>query len=248
MFNPLTGEWTLRYDIPGEWKELPVYYWTGNRLDSVLMGDGLWRMVYDANGNPVRADHFIAEAYKCWFEYDDEGRLARCVKTTLEDDAGTRVTTETNTYTYANGKVQKKETTHDYSQVTPTPDSYISETCFYTWEGDNVIATTRYSEYINGKRDTTYVTYEYTTLPNPFYGFIPLQAEFGYFLMSSNGVDGFSKNLISSDSQHKPEVAQYQYEYTTEGDRVVSFVKSGVAGNGMTRLTTTFDCKLEYAE
>ena len=247
-FDPVTGEWTVSHDKPGEWIDLPQYYWTGNRLDSVLTGDGLWRLSYDANGNAIRANHFVSEATKYLFEYGSEGRLVRSVKTVPEDETGTRIIIETDTYTYANGKLQKKERVNDYSQIDPNPTSSILETCLYTWEGDNVISTTNYKECLDGTRDTTYVTFDYTTLLNPFYGNKLLQAGFAdFFLTPTSGVDALNKNLISSFAI-EPEGSQYNYEYTTEGDRVVSFVSTTIAGNNIMRMTSTRLCKLEYAE
>ncbi len=239
----VAGKWVTLYDRAKERALLYGFQRTGDRLESIETADGIWVLTYDNNQRVINAK-ISNSRFNYSYEYDAQGRLAQTVHTVPFD--GIIDIIHTTTYTYSNNKLVKTECTNAFTgEIEVSPTATTKEVTSYEWQGDNVLSKTVESDLLNGGHSTEVISYEYTTLLNPFYNDILLQT--GLFSIAGIGDDSsaLSKNLVKTATVG---TVVYYYEYTTAGDRVVSFVRDYTAENDAIRVTTHGVYELEYVE
>ena len=239
----VAGNWVTLYDRANERSLLYGFQRTGDRLESIETTNGTWVLTYDNSQHVINAKLNNAR-FNYAYEYDAQGRLAQTVYTVPFD--GIVDIIHTTTYTYSGNKLVKTECTNVFTGETEvSPTATVKEVTSYEWQGDNVVSKTVENDLLNGGHSTEIISYEYTALLNPFYNDILLQTG----LLSIGGVgddsSALSKNLVKTATVG---TVVYYYEYTTAGDRVVSFVRDYTAETSTVRATTHGVYEIEYAE
>lgn len=124
------------------------------------------------------------------------------------------------------------------------------ETHLYTWNGDNVATVDCYSlDRISGERDTTNYTFEFTSAPNPFYGFPHWMSlgDGGGLIWNFNGIDGICRNIPAHITEG---MSDYTFDVTTSGDRTTSVTIHHLSddpnANPRMRITAESTSEFEY--
>lgn len=240
----VAGQWVKLYDQDRERALAYDFRWTGDRLESIqLSEEQQWVMTYDDKQRIINARLF-GTRYNYVYEYDAQGRLARLVLTTPWDDTIDHI--HTTVYSYNGDKLVKAEHTNVFTgEAEISPTSPVKEVTTYEWQGDNVVTSTTESDRLDGSHTTEQLSFEYTTLLNPFCNDV-------LYLTDVYSVVGFegegaalSKNMVKSIASGS---GVFYYEYTTVGDRVVSVVRDNAVETSGMRVSTHAVYDLEYVE
>lgn len=238
-YNDSTQTWDTMYYLPGGRSLNSEFFWTDDRLDSLLKGMNTFHFVYDNRGRLVNADMDYLQCFD--IEYNTDGNVSRVYKCDLDD--GDTVLTETYLYFWSGGKLQRLES--DIWAQDPSAEALKHETRYYTWVGDNVTKTVRHSLHLDGSRDTLNYYFEVNNLANPFYGFPFWQIPYYKMIASFDGTDGLNKNMVT---RYYNEKMENQFEYTTNGGRVTGIheVYTTTNPSGLTRSLSVTDYEIEY--
>ena len=239
----VAGQWIILYEKDNERSLSVDIQWAGDRMESIKTSEGLWSLTYD-NKQRVTSAKSNKSRLNFAYEYDPQGRLARMVKTVPYNDVIDHIFTAT--YSYNGDKLVKTESTNVITgEVEVSQSVPVKEVTGYEWQGDNVASMTIEQDLLDGSHNTEYITFEYTTLLNPFYHDILFQT--GLYSVAGIGDDGsgISKNLLKTYTRG---VVVYNYEYTTNGDRVVSVTSDHESETPTMRVSTHAVYDLEYAE
>lgn len=239
----VAGTWMTIYDKANERALHVECQWTGDHMESLQTGEGLWLLTYDDHQHLTNVKS-SSTRLNFAYEYDAQGRLARMVKTSPWDDNVDII--YTTTYSYTGDKLMQTECITEFTgEIDASPTAPMKKVTSYEWQGDNVVSTTIESDLLNGDHTTKQNTYEYTTLLNPFYLDILLQTGvYSVAGIEDNG-PGLSKNLVKNATV---EGNVYDYEYTTSGDRVTSITSDHCAEAPTMRTTSHEFYELEYVE
>ena len=126
----------------------------------------------------------------------------------------------------------------------PNPTSSAKEVTSYEWKGDNVVSKTVERDLYNGSHESENFSYEYTTLPNPFYRDILLMTRIYTMGVFDDGMI-ISKNLAKTMTIG---ASVYYFDYTTAGDRLVSIIADNTSETTTMRVSGHAVYDLEYAE
>ena len=238
----VAGLWMTLYEIVNERALLYDCLWTGDRLESVQYGERTWVLTYDDNQRVINV-RLSGTRLNYAYEYDAQGRLARMVKTMPFDDTTDHI--YYTTYSYNGDKLVKAEEINKFSkEKEPNPTSSAKEVTSYEWKGDNVVSKTVERDLYNGSHESENFSYEYTTLPNPFYRDILLMTRIYTMGVFDDGMI-ISKNLAKTMTIG---ASVYYFDYTTAGDRLVSMIADNTSETTTMRVSGHAVYDLEYAE
>jgi len=235
------GSWITVIDRVDERALVDEYFWTGNRLDSIIevTNNVIWDLEYDEQGRLVhQVSRFGNDDYT--YEYDSKGRLSKSFRSILYDEDGrfNRVVTE---YIY-NGDKLSKAVKHD---TLDGEEGVSTEEDTYTWEGDNVVSLSIVRTDADGYVTEETITAEYSTYLNPFKNFIPfLQKNFALSLKDEMWI--WSKNVPKAMSASEKD--HNEYDCKTTGDRITTFHSHLLAESETIFTEITSDYDIEYLD
>lgn len=240
--NITTGAWDTVNHTDNPRSLIYEFYYTGNRLDSLRQTNGIVSFSYDGQGRLVHSesqDHL----WNIDYFYDGEGNLSRTVDYRTERNGDTN-SVETIEFTWAGGHLQQSVS----NVVTDT--NTIHRTHAYTWNGDRLVATDRYSLYRDGSRDTVSYKYDITTVKNPLCGMVLLQRPSQIFSFTNEGFEGLSPYIMSRITGGQSGNDTINFEYTTLDDRLSSihqtYEQESASGPISIRISTDAKYEFEY--
>ena len=246
MKRNVMGMWVTIMDREDERDLKYGFFWTGNRLDSIVAyaGDPKYNttyvMEYDEQGRLIH-EYSTGGSYDWKFEYDSKGRLFKMHYAILWDEGiYNRYVTS---YIYEGDKVTKTIKKGIIYNVQGGPFNKTEE-CVYTWDGDNVVAMSevRTDEEGNVEASSNF-TATYSANLNPFRNI--LQFQMGTFGLSiQDELWAMSKNVpttISTDGDSGNE-----YDCVTTGDLVTTFHSHTLAESPTMFSEITYDHDIEY--
>ena len=236
------GQWTTIHEQVNERALLYDFQWSGDRLESIQTTERSMVLTYDDNQHIINA-RLNGTRLNYAYEYDAQGRLVRMVETMPFDDTIDHI--YYTTFSYNGDKLVKAEEINKFSkEKEPNPTSSAKEVTSYEWKGDNVVSKTVERDLYNGSHESENFSYEYTTLPNPFYRDILLMTRIYTMGVFDDGMI-ISKNLAKTMTIG---ASVYYFDYTTAGDRLVSIIADNTSETTTMRVSGHAVYDLEYAE
>jgi len=170
-YNETTGAWDTIMDVPGRRFLAFAFTWTGDRLDTMYNMEITYALKYDAAGRLIFADG-MGNYIHSYIDYDAEGKISKIDETYFGTDG---------------------------------IDTAYRRLVDYQWTGDKLTGLGSEIVYTDpesphesgGVHDTTTYHYDYTGIPNPFYGLAYCRMYHHEFINSYAPTDGFSKYMPS---------------------------------------------------
>ena len=238
--NISTGAWDTVSSTDNPRTLIYEFYYTGNRLDSLRQTNGIVNFSYDGQGRLVHSESYD-HLWRIDYFYDGEGNLSRTVDYHTERNGDTN-SVETIEYTWVGGHLQQSES----NVVTGTNTIQIIHA--YTWNGDRLVATDRYSLYRDGSRDTMSYKYDITSVKNPLCGMVFLQRPSRIFSFTNEGFEGLSPYIMSRITGGQSGNDTINFEYTTLDDRITSIHQTyeQESSSGPISMRISTDAKFEF--
>jgi len=246
MKRNVMGMWVTIMDREDERDLKYGFFWTGNRLDSIVAyaGDPKYNttyvMEYDEQGRLIH-EYSTGGSYDWKFEYDSKGRLFKMHYAILWDEGiYNRYVTS---YIYEGDKVTKTIKTGSIYNLQGGPFTKTEE-CVFTWDGDNVVAMSEVRTDAEGNVEASdNCTIEYSANLNPFRNVLHFMAV-GFGLSIEDEAWAMSKNVPSSINTG--ENTLNEYDSKTTGDLVTSFHSHTLADSPIIFMESEADCDFEY--
>lgn len=241
--NPLTGEWDTLVTNNTERMAMYFFMYNDDRLDSLTDGYGdVIRFSYDDQDRLVHVEY---PSFKFFYDYyyGGDGNLSR-VFHYLMSGSGDTLQKETMDYTWASGNVQRIESNIVSDSVN------IHESHIYTWDGDLLVKTERYTE-SNGGTDTVIYYYEFYDVDNPLYGNAFWQRPTSIYSFTNEGIEGFCPFVLKSITSGETVNDYIKYEITTSKKRLTGIeekITSESTGNSGMRINSISNYEFQYTE
>ncbi|MBO6168757.1 MAG: hypothetical protein J6O51_02170 [Bacteroidales bacterium] len=223
------------------------FFWEGNRLEGLDNHDRdfSYSFEYDDFGRIYRVICDGGRDFSRVLTYDDKGMLAHSEGTIKTGDAQL-ISRESLDFTWENGLLKTiEEDSWTKNEVEEGKEITRKGTRTYTWEGGNVVKTSRHIVTKDGDKesvDDCEYDIEYTNIDNPLHGFIFLIHPYTGIIFDFEGIDCLSKNLPSHITPSKDRV----YDFSYSGSPITNVKKTLVAETPVLRLSLDYDLDFEY--
>lgn len=248
MYNIATGNWDTTMALDKDRWLWQQFFWTGDRLDSMLRMGNRLLFEYDNKDRVKRIyDPTTLEQYT--YKYDAQGSLSRIERFEIENND--TLFGKVMDYFWADGKLSSAKNTIVATNGPYEPQGTKEELYHFSWAGENIVKSVVHNLHFNETRDTTTYNYEYTNIPNPFYGINYLQMLHNTFLNNTSPTDAFCKNMLSRYSyveKNNSFVTTFDYTLTNGLLTAIHVVSASTNTTGTIRQKTTYDYEIEYVQ
>lgn len=249
-YNETSGNWDTIMDIPSRRFLAYAFTWTGDRIDTIYNMEITYALKYDAAGRLIFANG-MGNYIHSYIDYDAEGKISKIDETYFGTDGIDTAYRRLVDYQWTGDKLTGLESQIVYTDPESPHDfnGTQQDMHLFTWTGDNITTSVLYETSFSGVHDTTTYHYDYTGIPNPFYGLAFCQMYHHEFINPYAPTDGFSKYMPSRTYNNNSNTS---YEYTLSGGRITLIhtltTSTTTTAAGTSRQTATSDYEIQYLE